>query len=552
MTKRALLAVLAVLLAASGLTRKAFPQEQEWYKYYDDAEKASKAGQWSAVVGNLVNYCLKKQPRPKIQLVTHGTFRIDYKPYILLVEAYYHLGKYEAAKEYLDQQLENIELKVYARDAGYVAKYNDLKAKVNRGVADAAQRAPVPPPTGPARDPAQEQAFAQAADALRRGDYAAAQRLYAQARDMKGDADLSRRAGAALEDIDRELRNWETGRAAFQAGQYEKAAECLQVVVAVNRAHAEEARGMLSRANAAIAEANARTQSLQETLTDIRNYLRQGDDQLALETLKRAGQKYAGNEELNRLAGEARAALVRGASSALQSGNVETAQAVLALGERYYPGAAEFKPVQAQLLKQKRIGDARRLVEQRRWKEAEAALAQLEALPEFRGEARQLLRLIADKKGALERNLTEAKALLARGDTEKAALLAETAGRDFPESPEAQQLLRQIRDLRQKTGRMDTEEYLRSALEEFYDAGDYRKSRFLLDEYLRRNGNRRDLALFFRAAAAVCLHRLEGDDAKGLLAEAKRDTAALGAGFVPPRQWVSPAVMAVIDGWRPK
>ncbi|MBP7865843.1 MAG: hypothetical protein KA419_07815 [Acidobacteria bacterium] len=540
----------ATLALAGLLSLCALAQEQEWYKYYEEAEKAAKSGQWTVTVNNLVNYCLKKYPRPKRNAQIYSHFYMDYKPYILLVEAYFNLRKYEAAKEYLDQQLENIELKEFGRDSAYVAKYNVLKEKVNKAFAEAASRPPVGP-EAPARDPAVAQAVAQAEDALRRGDYPTAQRLFTQARDAKGDPDASKKAASALDDIERELRNWENGRAFFQAGQHEKAVPCLQVVVAINRFHAAEAQRMLEQSNAAIADAKARSQSLQEVVADIRNYTRQGSYEMALETGRRAAQKYPAADDVRKALDEVKARLADEARSAADGGNLDKAVAFVTLGEKYFAGAAEFRPVQAQIQRLRRVADVRRLVDQKRWKEAEGLLRQLETQQEFQAEARKLLKVIADKKAALDRNLAQARERLKSGDTEQAARLTEAARADFPESPEAQDLLRQIRDLRQKSGNMETEEYLRNALEEYFDSGDYRKVRFLLDEYLKRGDcTRREIALFFRACAAVCIHRLEGDEARAMLESARKDIASLPAGFQAPRKWVSPAVMALFDRWK--
>jgi tetratricopeptide (TPR) repeat protein len=89
MTRKTLIAVLALLLAASVASAS-------WYDDYDDGLKAARAGNWSVVVQKMTA-AIKGNGTENNRARTYGVDFRNYHPYYYRGMAYLNLGKYEQA-----------------------------------------------------------------------------------------------------------------------------------------------------------------------------------------------------------------------------------------------------------------------------------------------------------------------------------------------------------------------------------------------------------------------------------------------------------------------
>jgi len=106
--------------------------------------------------------------------------------------------------------------------------------------------------------------------------------------------------------------------------------------------------------------------------------------------------------------------------------------------------------------------------------------------------------------------------------------------------------------MRIKQGLLKPEEYFRSGLEEFFDRGDYQKSIFFLDEYLKRNGQHRDLAHFFKAICFIYLNYISPSKADEYLEKAREEALKLPVKFSFSSKWISKKALKLLDKLKKK
>jgi hypothetical protein len=517
------LIVLLGVIAAQG-------PEQEWYKYYEDAKKALEQGEWQAAVDNL-QICVTKKPRSKQKTETYSHFYTEYYPHFFLARAYAGLGKYESAEEQIKEEERQREI---LKDSAYAGRLAELKQQVAAGLAERSRpAAPVDPAAGIRRlvDQGEEQ--------YRLGDYDAARKFLQQAQAEAAGVDpkLAERAADRLRAMDQEEKNWTDAQRFLREGDYAKAIESLNAVIRSGGRHAREAGDLQAQAQQRLAARLAGEQSLQDSLATVRSFAEKGQYAEALGLLQNLAGKPGSEAQIQPVRADLLKRMVRDAGGMLDRDEVGPAETLWRLADKYFPDAPEVRELNQRLQPRKKIVQAEDALREKRWDRAETLLQPLLAVTEVSARARAGLDRVALMRRRLEKELAARQVL--------AALQA-----DFPDSDQVWPRLQKVQEAERRRGTLDVEEYLRSALGYFYGSGDYRQARFLLSEYLKRKGRHADLALFFRAVAAICLYRLEGDSGKGYLDEARKDVAGISAGFEPPRRWVSGAALRYFDQWR--
>ena len=80
--------------------------QSSWYAHYDLALEAISLNRWQEAIDHL-QAAIDLKPEPELNAHTYGVWRKHYLPYFHLGVAYYNLGEYELAEEYLRRSLEN-------------------------------------------------------------------------------------------------------------------------------------------------------------------------------------------------------------------------------------------------------------------------------------------------------------------------------------------------------------------------------------------------------------------------------------------------------------
>ena len=80
--------------------------QSSWYAHYDLALEAISLNRWQEAIDHL-KAAIDLKPEPELNAHTYGVWRKHYLPYFHLGVAYYNLGEYDLAEEYLGRSLEN-------------------------------------------------------------------------------------------------------------------------------------------------------------------------------------------------------------------------------------------------------------------------------------------------------------------------------------------------------------------------------------------------------------------------------------------------------------
>ena len=75
-------------------------------RHYDLALEAISLNRWQEAIDHL-KAAIDLKPEPELNAHTYGVWRKHYLPYFHLGVAYYNLGEYDLAEEYLGRSLEN-------------------------------------------------------------------------------------------------------------------------------------------------------------------------------------------------------------------------------------------------------------------------------------------------------------------------------------------------------------------------------------------------------------------------------------------------------------
>lgn len=532
--------LLALLL--SGLAAAIQAQKQEWYKYYDDAEKAIAAGRWTEAEENL-RVCITQKSKSKANAQTQSHFYMDYFPYLMLAKVQFAQNKFESALDSIKLEETFGEVR---KEPESLAELNALKTKVQEKLAEQTRPAvPPPPPAGDRFKPL----LKQAEEFFEKGDYDGARRLYQQVRQeaiAAKSAEEAEEARRRLEAMDQEESAWENLRQAMQAGKFGEAVTLADRVVGFGGKYAPEATRLRADANSR----QVGEQSLTAVLKTVDGMVQRKNFAGALETLDAAGQQHGSGASIDACRQRLTAALVAEIGERLDRGELDPAETLCRLAEQHQLAPAEVKARRQRLADLQRLARGGQLIREKRWQEARAFLEPLLKVPDLQSQARQALGQVETALNRFAADLARTDELLKTNQTGEARQLLESLRRDFPEAPEVYPRLRQIQEREAKSGRMEVEDYLRSALDAFFESGDYPNAVFYLTEYLKREGARKDLALFFRAVARIYLHRLEGDTGKRYLEDARRDASQISRGFQPPRDWVAPPALRLYDQWR--
>lgn len=531
--------VLALVLSA---VAPALAQEQEWYKYYEDARQAMKGGRWQDAEQSLMT-SIKKYPKPKRRAETHSHLYISYYPYYHLAQVYYQLGKYESAQSFL--QLSDQFKEIPADDNEFAPQLAGLKAQVLKAQQEAAAAG-----SGGKGDPAQVALLDQAQAAYQRGDYETARWAFQQVAAKKGGPAAETAAGC-LAQIDAEESALREGKSLAQAGKPEEAVPFLQKVVGMGHFHAAEAGKLLSQINEAAVAEKTSSRVFNEYVNNARNLGAQGKYAQAVSILQSLTGADAARPEVQRVKAEIVKSVLAEADRCLQQGNPARAEELCRVGEDLQLDQPGVHALRSRIDNVKKMTAARQLMTDKQWEAAETALKTLQQVPDLRIEADRYLHQITTLRDRLAGGLAEFDRLFAAGETAAAGRVLDSLRVDFPDRSEVQTRLRRLQDENLKRGGPENqEENLQTALDIFFENGEYARAIVFLDIYLGKNGPRRDLALFFRAMARIYLFRLEDDDGKQLLESARRDVTQISPGFQPPRRWLSRKALDYFDRWR--
>jgi hypothetical protein len=536
--RRSLVLVLTVACLLQPLAQEL---EHEWYKYYEDAKIALKAGRCDDALTFLL-YSTKKRDRPGRRVQKYSGFYTEYYPYFLMAQAYFCLKKYETAEESLKKEEFYREIQ---KDAAAYAELQKLRAQLQT-VMDAAQK-PVQPTAGQDRDDLRRQ-LSRGEELASKGDYASARTVLQQVEKDGAavDASLAQQAARLLADIDdREEKAWQAGQAALGSGDLNRALTELERVMEFKGRHAGEAARLRQETQNRLSG----EQSFKERLADAEQFLDSGNYEAAFQAADRLAQTAGARTEVNRFRERAAQRLFEEASRDIQQGRLADAEIRVKLAEKHLATHPETAAARQRLIHWQRLAEAEQLLRDKRWSAADRVLTSLQAVPELAGRVQAAQAQVRRAGERLATDRQQAERLVTAGQTGPAVLALEALRRDYPEEDAIGARIQEIRERMRRSGTMAVEDYLRSALERFFEQGDYAQVVFYLDEYLKRNGARRDLALFFRAMARISVQRLEGGGT-GYLDQARQDVARISPGFQPPRRWVSPAALALYDKWR--
>lgn len=99
---RTCLKVCVVLCCVSLLNFGSSVWAQEWYEYYEDAEKAMAKEEWTRAI-ELLQQAIKKDPEPSSHKRKYGVIFLEYYPYLRLGQAYLAVNDLDAAQEYCQE-----------------------------------------------------------------------------------------------------------------------------------------------------------------------------------------------------------------------------------------------------------------------------------------------------------------------------------------------------------------------------------------------------------------------------------------------------------------
>lgn len=532
---------LAAVVAGMLVMGAACPgQEQEWYKYYDDALQALKSGQCARAIEAL-RTSIKKKPKPDRRAETQSHFYIKYFPYLMMAKAQALCGQYDRAEEYL-RTSESFK-EISAKDEEY-STLQELKTSVAKALAEARQPAPSPASSGLAGQ------LEKGREAYQRGEYEAAQQIFEPLARQTVDEPAAATARQYLADIQAETSALREGERLFNEGRLDEASRQLEKVVGMKRSLAARAQQYISRIEAIRMEASLRHQNLAGLQENIRRHAKAGNFTEAYTLLETISPDDRSKPEIKNLEDETASLVLQEINRRVTADDLDTAGSLCQLLERKRSHDPALPALRQQLNARNKLEEARRLLAAQRWSEARDLLQGLTSQAAVSAEAGRLLTECRRQLDRLAELLPQLDSALQAKNIGLASRLLSELSTNHPFSPALRERRQKLQDLRQAAGQMEIEDHLATALDRIFESGRYQDAITYLSLYLEKKGRRPALARFFRAVAWISLARLEGETNSNQLEQARQDAIALPAGFTPPRRWVSPPVMALIDGWR--
>lgn len=95
----------------------------EWYEAYEKARSEISKGQYAKAI-SLLSEAVREKPNSSSRVRTTGVYYISYYPYYLLGLCYFHLGDYENARRYFDEELRQ---EVIIKDKEYRDMYEKIQ-----------------------------------------------------------------------------------------------------------------------------------------------------------------------------------------------------------------------------------------------------------------------------------------------------------------------------------------------------------------------------------------------------------------------------------------
>ncbi len=164
-----------------------------------------------------------------------------------------------------------------------------------------------------------------------------------------------------------------------------------------------------------------------------------------------------------------------------------------------------------------------------------------------------------EKNDRIERWVKQGEALLARKEFVLAQLRFRSALREAPDDEDIRKLLRQAEAGMKQAGQTDAAaraaavaSLLADGIRDFY-AGNLSAAGPLFEQYISENGKLKAVAYFYLGAAACTEYYLEGEKNQARAAQAQRYFSKVrqaDARFDPPRDWISPKIMAMYERTR--
>ncbi len=197
---------------------------------------------------------------------------------------------------------------------------------------------------------------------------------------------------------------------------------------------------------------------------------------------------------------------------------------------------------------------AKALLEQKDYPGALKAFQALPDSPEARDGVQTARNSLAqaDKQDKVDRMVRDGQAFLRRKEYAKADTQFRRAAALAPNQTGLAELLQQAQVGMKQSGQVaDAAAYLATYLEnglrEFY-AGNFSETSRLLEQYVKENGKRADVALFYLGAVSSTQFYLSGEKdqeratrAQTYFAQARK----LNPRFSPPKDWISPKIVAL-------
>jgi len=516
--------------------------DQEWYKYWNDAETAKKEGRWDDVVDSL-RISIRKEPKPKRNKKIQSGLRIDYFPYYWLAEAYFHLGKYESANEYIGH---SESMKEILKDEEFQNKLISLKKKVQAAIKQQEEAKKTGFPLQPNQK--LQDLLLQAENLLKDGRYEEAKTIFQQVQEegrSLNDAVSVKQASDSLKDMKADESVLARVESFFQAQNYDKALEKLREI----KIYHNRAKQLRADISSASIEQQTGQKVFTNRLQDIQSDLDKGKYSEALSSLEKFSSEEREKPEVRQIKAEIFKRIQEAINGELARDELDAADRLCRIAEEYQPASEDIIAFRLRITNGRKFQQAVERLGQKRRAEAETLFRGLLDDADHKQQVEKYLRDIENAHQKLKQESLAIQQLIESGDLDQAETTLEVVRKNFPYNREIVLLRNSLRVAKTESGKMAVEDYLREGLVLFFTDGDYLKAVFYFDEYLE-NGDRKDLALFFRAMSKIYLHFLEGDNNQHYMDEAQVDVGQISVSFQPPRQWLSRKAISLFDEWR--